>query len=258
MSIEVSVLDETAGAEAGADEIAALLARKPTAVIGLATGSSPLPLYAALAARVHQGQLDFSRVTGFALDEYIGLPAGSAASYAEYLEREVRAPLRMRPGSVRVPDASATDLARASASFEEEISDAGGVDLQIVGIGANGHLGFNEPGSQFDSRTRVAELAESTRAANARFFPSPESVPTLCITQGLATILDARRILLLATGAAKARALELAVNGHPSPDCPASSLRSHPSVRVIATPAAAALLSRASSRTTTQESTDAH
>ncbi|MEH3143292.1 MAG: glucosamine-6-phosphate deaminase [Mycobacterium kyogaense] len=222
-----------------AARVAELVCRRPTAVLGLATGSSPLGLYSELVRHV-QGGLDMSGVRAFALDEYVGLPPEDRRSYAAVIRTHVTEPLGLDPGRVRVPTGVADDLDAACGEFEDDICAAGGVDLQILGIGRNGHLGFNEPGSLFESRTRVAALAESTRRDNARFFDRLEDVPTLCVTQGLATIMAARTAVLIATGAAKAGALAEAVRGPVSTQCPASILQQHPDVVVIVDPPAAA------------------
>ncbi|MCC3266985.1 glucosamine-6-phosphate deaminase [Arthrobacter gengyunqii] len=226
---------EAAGA-AGAVVVRACVQANPDAVLGFATGSSPLPLYDALA----DFGLDFSGVRGFALDEYIGLPPGDPRSYGAVIDSEVVQRLGMRPGSVLLPDVAAGDLEAAAREYEQAIRDAGGVDLQILGIGHNGHLAFNEPGAALDSRTRVEQLAERTRRANARFFDSPDQVPTRCMTQGIGTILDARQLLLVAHGADKADIIARALQGPVTPDCPASALQLHPRVTVILDQAAAA------------------
>lgn len=226
---------EDAGA-AGAAVVRDCVQAKPDAVLGFATGSSPLPLYDALA----DFGLDFSGVRGFALDEYIGLPPGDPRSYGAVIDSEVVLRLSMRPGSVLLPDVAAADLEAAAREYEQAIRDAGGVDLQILGIGHNGHLAFNEPGAALDSRTRVEQLAERTRRANARFFDSPDQVPTRCMTQGIGTILDARQLLLIAHGADKADIIARALQGPVTPDCPASALQLHPRVTVILDQAAAA------------------
>ncbi|MBO0907726.1 glucosamine-6-phosphate deaminase [Arthrobacter sunyaminii] len=221
---------------AGAVVVRECVQAKPDAVLGFATGSSPLPLYDALA----DFGLDFSRVRGFALDEYIGLPPGDPRSYGAVIDSEVVQRLGMRPGSVLLPDVAAADLEAAAGEYEQAIREAGGVDLQILGIGHNGHLAFNEPGAALDSRTRVEQLAERTRRANARFFDSPDQVPTRCMTQGIGTILDARQLLLIAHGADKADIIARALQGPVTPDCPASALQLHPRVTVILDQAAAA------------------
>ena len=223
---------------AAAAKIAHLVARKPRAVLGLATGSSPLAIYAELAARRTEG-LDFTGVSGFALDEYVGLPTSHPQSYASVIRTTVTEPLGLDPAHVHVPDGLADDIEAACAGYEAAIRDAGGVDLQILGIGANGHIGFNEPTSSFASRTRIKTLAPRTREDNARFFDSLDEVPTHCVTQGLATIQEARELLLVAQGAQKAGAIAAAVEGPLSSMVPASILQWHPRATVILDEAAA-------------------
>ena len=216
-----------------ARRVAQLVQHKPAAVIGLATGSSPLAIYAELAAAVRAGSLDASRVSGFALDEYVGIPEQHPESYASVLRREVTEPLGLDPTRVFVPDGRAADLQAACAAYEAAIRAAGGIDLQILGIGANGHIGFNEPTSSFGSRTRLKTLAPQTRADNARFFDSADEVPMHCLTQGLGTILDAREVVLVAQGSRKAAAVAAAVEGPVSSMCPATILQFHPQATVI-------------------------
>ena len=229
-------------ARVAADVVADTVARRPGAVLGLATGSSPLGVYAELARRVAAGELDPSGVTAFALDEYVGLPPGHPQGYAAVVAREVTGPLRLDPARVHVPDGGAADLEAAAEEYERAIAAAGGVDVQLLGIGANGHVGFNEPTSSFGSRTRIKTLTERTRADNARFFASPGEVPLHCLTQGLGTILAARRLLLVAQGEAKAGAVAAAVEGPLTSMCPASALQLHPRVTVVVDEAAASRL----------------
>ncbi|MEP6480055.1 MAG: glucosamine-6-phosphate deaminase [Rhodoglobus sp.] len=223
--------------EIAADTIQSLVAAKPDAVLGLATGSTPLTTWHALAAR----NLDLSRVRGFALDEYVGLPAGHPESYRSVITREVVEPLRLTPSLVRVP-ADNGPIETAGADYERAIIDAGGVDLQILGIGRTGHIGFNEPGSSFASLTRVKTLTEQTRRDNARFFDSIDDVPMHCITQGLGTIMRARHLVLLAFGDAKADAVAGAVEGPVTSSLPGSAIQLHQRVTVILDEAAAAKL----------------
>lgn len=212
------------------------------AVLGVATGSSPLGTYRELAARVAAGELDPSRITAFALDEYVGLDPSHPESYHSVIARTVTRPLGLDPARVHVPDGSAADTAAACARYEEQIRASGGIDLQILGIGTNGHIGFNEPTSSLASRTRLKTLAEKTRTDNARFFDSPDQVPIHCITQGLATILESRQALLVAQGSEKAPAIAAAVEGPVSAVCPASVLQLHPHVTVVVDEAAASHL----------------
>ncbi len=208
-------------------------------VLGVATGSSPLPLYRAIRAPRPQSIDD---VEFFALDEYVGLPPGHPENYRVFLERELVHPLGLDPARLHVLDGGAADPDAECRGFEAALGAAGGVDLQILGIGSNGHIGFNEPGSSPTSRTRLTALAERTRADNARFFDTLGSVPTHCLTQGLGTILEARRILLLASGPGKAEAVARAVQGPVDPAVPASYLRDHPDVTLLIDRDAAAML----------------
>lgn len=244
--MELIVLDtaEQIAARA-ADEIEALLNRKPDAVLGTATGSSPLPLYDELTARCAAGRLSFAKVTGFMLDEYVGLPAGHPERYATFMERNLRSRVDMAPGALHGPDALAEDLQAACADYEAQMAAAGYCDLQILGIGSDGHIGFNEPGGPLDSRTHVGELAEQTRRDNARFFGGDvDAVPTQCLTQGLATIMEARELVLIATGEGKAEAIHQLVEGEVSEDWPATVMQRHAHALVLVDPAAASLLHR--------------
>jgi glucosamine-6-phosphate deaminase len=220
-----------------ADEFAS-----PSPVIGLATGSSVELVYQELAAL---GSADpvlragIGRAQGFALDEYVGLPAGDSSSYWATLERQFAIPAGLPLDRLHVPPVSP---AADPSCYDEEISAAGGVDVQLLGIGGNGHIGFNEPGSPLSSGTRLITLDERTRRDNARFFASLAQVPAQAVTQGIGTIMSARRLVLLAFGPAKARALTAALTGPVTPDLPASALQRHPDVTVLADPEAASLL----------------
>lgn len=225
-----------------ARKIAQVITRKPTAVVGLATGSSPLAIYAELAAQVEAGTLDARQVRGVALDEYVGIPADHPESYLSVLTRQVTQPLGLEPGNVFVPDGRADDIPAACAAYEATIRELGGVDIQILGIGANGHIGFNEPTSSFASRTRIKTLAPQTREDNARFFSQPDEVPTHCLTQGLGTIMDARELVLVAQGEAKAEAIAGMVEGPVSSMCPGSILQFHEHAYVVIDEAAASRL----------------
>jgi glucosamine-6-phosphate deaminase len=225
-----------------ADAIEELLRRKPDAVLGLATGSSPLPVYDELADRHGRGGLDFSRAAGFALDEYVGLPADHPESYREVIRREFTNRVNIAPENVHGPDGTAGDILAACRAYEEAITAAGGIDLQLLGVGTDGHIGFNEPGSSFASRTRIKSLIEQTRRDNARFFNTLAEVPHHVLTQGLGTIMDARHVILVATGAQKAQAVRDFVEGPVSAICPASVLQFHPHATVLLDEAAASAL----------------
>ncbi|UXN26207.1 glucosamine-6-phosphate deaminase [Curtobacterium flaccumfaciens] len=223
-----------------AAKIVSVVAKKPSAVIGLATGSSPQGIYTDLQRRVQAGEISFAEARGFALDEYVGIPLAHPESYAAVIARDVVAPLGFDASRVRVPDGRAADLEFAAKEYDAAIRAAGGIDVQILGIGANGHIGFNEPTSSFASRTRIKTLAPSTRDANARFFDSPEQVPTHCMTQGLGTILEARELVLVAQGASKAAAVAAAIEGPLSSFVPGSALQLHEHATVVVDEEAAA------------------
>jgi glucosamine-6-phosphate deaminase len=232
-------------AEAGslvADAIVALIHEKPDAVLGLATGSTPLATYRALAHRVRSDGLDVRGVRGFALDEYVGLPPGHPERYRAVITRDVVEPLGLTPELIRTPNGDIDGIEHAGADYERAIVAAGGVDLQILGIGRTGHIGFNEPGSSLASLTRVKTLTEQTRADNARFFDSPDEVPMHCITQGIGTILRARHLVLLAFGEAKSHAVAAAVEGPVSANAPGSAIQLHGHTTVILDEAAASRL----------------
>ena len=241
----VIVPDAAAGGELIAEAIAALIARKPEALLGVATGSTPLPIYRALAARVDAGTLDVGRLRVCQLDEYVGLPAGHPESYRSVIAREVLEPLGLGLDCFLGPDGTSADIPAACAEYDESLKAAGGVDLQILGIGTDGHIGFNEPCSSLASRTRIKTLTPQTREDNARFFDSLDEVPHHVITQGIGTILEARHLVLLATGAGKAEAVAATVEGPLAALVPASALQLHPHATVVVDEAAAAHLKHA-------------
>ena len=242
--MEIVILPDTKAIGAlGADAIANLVQRKPDAVLGLATGSSPLAIYDELAARCSAGTVSFGRARGFTLDEYVGLPADHPETYRNVIDRDFVSRVDFAPGAVRGPDGLATDIPRFCAEYEAAMAQAGGVDLQILGIGTVGHIGFNEPGSSLASRTRIKTLTEQTRIDNARFFDGDvDAVPTHCLTQGLGTIMSARHIVLVATGSQKAEAVHHMVEGAVSAMWPGTILQHHPHVTVLLDAAAAGRL----------------
>ena len=228
-----------------ADAVEALVRRAPGTVLGLATGSSPLPAYRELVARHRAGTGPaYDAVRCVTLDEYVGLPAGHPQSYRETVIRELTDPLGISRERVMSPDPEPEGLPGAGERYEGLIEAAGGVDLQVLGIGGDGHLAFNEPGSSLASRTRLKTLTERTRRDNARFFGSVEEVPRHVLTQGLGTILRARHLLLLAAGTDKAHAVAEAVEGPLSASCPASVLQLHPHATVLLDAGAASRLAR--------------
>ena len=224
--------------------VADLIKAKPDAVLGLATGSSPLAAYQALAKIVKDESIDVSQVRGFALDEYLGLPLTHPESYHSTIHRTVVEPLGLDPAKVHVPGdvlggaplEDGDKIAAAGPAYDAAIEAAGG-------IGTDGHIGFNEPGSSLASGTRVKTLAEQTRIDNARFFDNDiNQVPTHCITQGIGTVLKARHLVLLAFGTGKAEAIEETVEGGVSAFCPASALQLHPHATIIVDEEAASRL----------------
>jgi glucosamine-6-phosphate deaminase len=237
---------------AGADDagelvggtIAALVERRPDAVLGLATGSSPLAVYRDMARRHTRGELSLARASAFLLDEYVGLPEGHPQAYRTFIARELERHVDFGEGAVQGPDVrpAGAELVASCQAYEAAIAAAGGVDLQLLGIGTDGHIGFNEPGSSLASRTRLKTLTDRTRADNARFFDSPDEVPRHVVTQGVGTILDARHVVLLAFGEAKADAVARAVEGPVTAMVPGSALQLHPHVTVVVDEAAASRL----------------
>lgn len=233
---------EEVGAVA-ADAIEALVRDRPEAVLGLATGSSPLPTYQELVRRHRDGSgPSYDAVRCFTLDEYVGLPVGHPETYRETIFRELTDGLGIARERVSSPDAM--DPEHAGARYEAAIRDSSGIDLQVLGIGADGHLAFNEPGSSLASLTRMKTLTEQTRRDNARFFDSVDEVPRHVLTQGLGTILRARHLLLVATGEGKTAAVAAAVEGPLSASCPASVLQLHGHATVLVDEAAASGLAR--------------
>lgn len=222
-----------------ARRVAEQVRAKPASVLGLATGRSMLPLYDEL-ARLHVAEgLSFARVTAFNLDEYVGVAPGEPGSFRHDMRVQLLERSDLPAHSLQLPDAASRDPAEAARAYEAAIRAAGGIDLQLLGIGRNAHIGFNEPGSSLASRTRVKALAEETRAAGAL----PGRV-RMAITMGLGTILDARACLLIATGAAKADAVAAAIEGPLTASAPASVLQLHPQVFAYVDEAAAAKLAR--------------
>ncbi|WP_144790602.1 glucosamine-6-phosphate deaminase [Kocuria palustris] len=246
--VRVVVATEEQAGRLAAEAVAAVVDRLPRPVLGLATGSSPRPVYRAIAQRVRDGALSLVHARAFLLDEYLGLPADHPQSYRAEIERELVERTDLPSTAVQSLDGTAGDVEAECAAYERAIHDAGGVDLQLLGIGTDGHIGFNEPGSPLDSRTRRMRLAQRTREDNARFFDDDiDRVPTHCLTQGIATILQARHLVLLAFGEAKAEAVRQLVEGPVTERWPATALQRHPHVTVLIDEAAASRLSGAAS-----------
>lgn len=238
------IICETAdemGKKAG-EIFAARIKAKPDVVIGLATGSTPVGLYAELARMNKAGEISLAKVRTFNLDEYVGLAPDHDQSYRCFMNVKLFDHVDIDKANTRVLNGKADDLAAECAKFEEEIKAAGGVDLQLLGIGSNGHIGFAEPGSPKDGRTSVVDLTESTIKDNSRLFDSVDEVPKQALSMGIGTSLDAKEIVLVANGENKAKAIAAAIEGKPGTDCPASFLQEHPNVTFIIDKAAASEL----------------
>lgn len=239
--MELCLIPQTSAAiDAAARTVIDLVTLRPDAVLGLATGGTMEPLYARLVA-AHRGGLSFSRVRTVNLDEYVGLSPEHPNSYHHYMAQHFFDHVDVPADQVFIPQGDLSPEV-AAAAYAALLDRIGPVDLQLLGIGANGHIGFNEPGTPRDAPTRVVDLLPDTIKANARFFSAHESVPRQAVTMGTAAILSARNIVALATGRAKAKAMATAFDGPVDADCPASFLRLHPSCTVIADNEASALL----------------
>lgn len=219
--------------ETGAAIIASLLQTNPKAVLGLATGSTPVGVYHKLIERHRKGFISFRNVTTYNLDEYVGLPKDHEQSYRRFMDEHLFRHVDIDPANTFIPDGSSGDADSAAAHYNSLLEKSPVFDLQLLGIGHNGHIGFNEPGDELIGNTHVVTLHESTREANARFFSSLEEVPTQAITMGIGAILHAKQILLLAKGKSKLEALRRAVYGPITPQCPASFLQVHPRVLIL-------------------------
>ncbi|MCZ6632290.1 MAG: glucosamine-6-phosphate deaminase [bacterium] len=229
-------------AQKAASIVANLIQAKPNAVLGLATGSTPVPTYKRLVQMHRKNGLSFAHITTFNLDEYVGLPESHEQSYRFFMHQNFFQHIDIPPEQTHIPNGLAPDPDQECEAFESKIQSAGGVDLWLLGIGHNGHIAFNEPGSSSDSRTRLISIAPETITANSRFFDHPSQVPRQALTVGVATILEAGKILLLATGKDKALAVSKAMNGPVSPNWPASALQHHPDCTFILDQEAASLM----------------
>lgn len=233
--------DEISVAHAVTDHVVSILRKRPASTLGLATGKTFVPIYSLLVQRHRNDDTLFSKAVTFNLDEYVDLAAEHPASYRTYMRTHLFGPVGLSPEQTFLPGVEA-NIEQCCAAFETEVARRGGIDLQLLGVGRNGHIGFNEPGSLFSSRTRQVELAASTLEANARDFPAGEPVPSTAVTMGIGTILEAREIILVATGPTKAEAIARAFDASPDTSCPASALQLHPRVTVYCDEAAAAFL----------------
>ena len=234
--------DYDAMSKCAAEVVAEVIRNKPRAVIGLATGSSPIGLYKEL-IRMHKEEgLDFSQVVTFNLDEYVGLEPTHDQSYRYFMNDNLFNHINIPIENTNVPDGLADDIAEGCAEYEDKILDNGGIDIQVLGIGGNGHIAFNEPGSSLASRTRVKTLNDETITDNARFFEKKEDVPRFAVTMGIGTIMDARKVVLVANKANKAVGVANLVEGPITASCPASILQVHENVVVVTDKDAAANL----------------
>jgi glucosamine-6-phosphate deaminase len=228
-----------------ADVIERQLLRKPSSVLGLATGSTPVGMYNELVRRHREAGLDFSKVITFNLDEYLDLAPSHDQSYRYFMDHNLFNHINVDPKNIHVPYGHAEEVVEFCEWYEEEIKRAGGIDIQVLGIGADGHIAFNEPGSSLGSRTRLKTLTKQTIDDNARFFDNPDEVPRFAITMGVGTILEAREILLLANGASKADIVAQAIEGPITAQVSASALQMHRHVTVILDAEAGSTLKRA-------------
>lgn len=210
-----------------------LILEKSNPVIGLATGSTPLQLYKYLIQMHREEGLDFSWVVTFNLDEYVGLSPDHPASFHRFMWDNLFSQINIKPENVHIPDGLTSDIQTYCERYEQEIKEAGGIDIQILGLGTNGHIGFNEPSSSLSSRTRIKTLTEQTRKNNASSFGGKDKVPYHAITMGIGTILEARTCLLMAFGQKKARAIAMAIEGPVTAMVPASALQLHPRAIII-------------------------
>ena len=232
-------------AEAGklaADIFEEIIRENPECVLGLATGSTPLPLYRELIEREKAGKINFSKVRSANLDEYKGLSGEHPQSYRYFMQENLFNHISIDPANTIVPDGLAEDAEAMCADYEKKIADMGGVDIQLLGIGHDGHIGFNEPCDYFPATTHEVQLEEITREANKRFFASLDEVPTAAYTMGVGTVMAARKVVLIATGKDKAEIVKKSFFGPVKPEVPASILQFHPDVTVIVDEAAASLL----------------
>lgn len=245
--LHLKVLKVRTPEEAGvlaADLFEEVILAKPACVLGLATGSTPIPLYRELIAREKAGKIDFSRVRSANLDEYKGLGPEHPQSYRHFMQEYLFDQIGIKPENTIVPDGLAADIPAMCLAYEHKIEDWGGIDIQLLGLGHDGHIGFNEPSDEFSKVTHTVKLTSTTRYANSRLFDSIDEVPTSARTMGIGTIMRARKLLLVANGAGKARIVKQALEGPVTPQVPASILQFHPDVTVVLDPEAGALLSR--------------
>ena len=225
-----------------ANILSAQIIIKPDCVLGLATGSSPIGIYDQLVEWYKKDDLDFSRVKTFNLDEYVGLTEDDPQSYHYFMNENLFSRVNIGPNNVHVPEGVNPDMEGECLSYERAIDSMGGIDMQLLGLGPNGHIGFNEPGECFTRKTHIVDLAESTIEANKRFFDDISQVPRQAITMGIGTIMKAKKILMVVDGEKKAQVLKEALTGEVTPEVPASILQLHPDFTLVADDAALSLI----------------
>lgn len=245
MGIKVNIVEDyDKMSKEAAKVISSSIRKKPNLVLGLATGNTPIKCYKEL-VRMHKKEgLDFSEVVTFNLDEYLGLPSDHPQSFRNYMKEKLFNHVNIKPENTYIPPTKPENPQNACQEYEERIKAAGGIDLQLLGIGTNGHIGFNEPSTSFDSRTRVVKLSEQTIQDNSQYFDSAEEVPKQAISMGIGTIMEAEKIILLASGTSKAEAIAKTLEGPKTTNVPASVLQSHSHATTIIDEAAASDLSR--------------
>ena len=229
-------------AKYGANIFVKQINKKPNSVLGLATGSTPVAMYDELIASYQRKEVTFTDVVSFNLDEYLGLASDHLQSYRHFMNDKLFNHVDIDKANTAVPPGNAKNPIEACQQYEDDIVASGGIDIQLLGIGRNGHIGFNEPSSSLGSRTRVKTLTQETIDDNARFFGEDEYQPHLSITMGIGTILESKQVVLLATGENKAQAIVDTVQGYITAECPASALQFHPNTVIIVDEAAASLL----------------
>ena len=229
----IQVNDYDAMSKVAKDLIVSAVTSKQKINLGLATGSTPMGLYIDMVEDFKQNGTSYQHVTTFNLDEYVGLDESSLQSYRHFMNEHLFNHINIPKNQTFIPSGKAANLEEECKRYEDLIKQNGGIDLQILGIGQNGHIGFNEPGSRFESRTHVVQLSDSTRQANSRYFQSLADVPTHAITMGIQTILESKKIILLASGESKANAVKRLLTEEPTEELPASALKTHPDVVVI-------------------------
>ena len=242
----ISMFSIFPNSQAIAEHLSAQLVSKihnnPATILGLATGSTMEPIYARFVQKTRETRLDLSQVKTFNLDEYIGLTSEHPQSYYQFMQQHLFQAVGLRPEQVMLPRGTCSDLEQECARYSNEINAVGGLDIQLLGIGTNGHIGFNEPGTPFDSLTHVVELSENTRLDNGRFFDNQDEVPTHAITMGIQDIMNAKEIVLVATGSHKAEIMAQLCASDIDEQLPASILKQHPRINILVDEAAAALL----------------